>query len=110
MTDDPATQIPADEKPRFLDKAGNVKRLLWVFYAVCAGAVVYELLRPLGAADGGAEGIHALAERAPGLEFLGSFAIYGFVSCVALVLAGKGLRRLAMRSEDFYDDATGGSD
>ena len=30
-------------------------------------------------------------------------AIYGFVACVALVLAAKQLRKLVMRSEDYYD-------
>lgn len=107
MTVEPSNPGP-EENPRFLDKPGNVKRLLWVFYAICTGAVVYELLRPLGGYGGdGTEEVHALAERAASLEFLGSFAVYGFVSCVALVLMGKGLRRLTMRPEDYYNDKDG---
>ena len=34
---------------------------------------------------------------------LGFHAWYGFVSCVALVLAARGLRRILMRDEDYYD-------
>lgn len=34
---------------------------------------------------------------------LGYYAVYGFVACVALVLAAKGLRRILMRPEDYYD-------
>lgn len=34
---------------------------------------------------------------------LGFYAVFGFVACVALVLTAKGLRRLLMRSEDYYD-------
>lgn len=33
----------------------------------------------------------------------GFYAIFGFVACVALVIAAKGLRRLLMRPEDYYD-------
>ncbi len=107
MTTEPSN-AKSDEKPRYLDKPGNVNRLLWVFYAVCAGVVAVEFVRPLGGHGGdGAEEVHALAERASSLEFLGSFAVYGFIACVALVLMGKGLRRLTMRSEDFYDDKDG---
>ena len=91
------TQNPA-EKPRFLDNPRNVRASLWGFYALCAAAVVFELLRPLGLAD---TDLHA-PERAPALAFVGAFALYGFVSCVTLVLLGRGLRRLMGRPEDFY--------
>ena len=37
-------------------------------------------------------------------EWFGFFALYGFVACVALVLAAKHLLRKAMmRPEDYYD-------
>lgn len=35
--------------------------------------------------------------------WLGYYAFYGFVACVALVLTAKGLRRILMRAEDYYD-------
>lgn len=36
-------------------------------------------------------------------EWFGFYGVYGFVACVALVLAAKLLRRGVMRSEDYYD-------
>jgi hypothetical protein len=36
-------------------------------------------------------------------ELFGFHGVYGFVACVALVLAAKGLRRVLMRPEDYYD-------
>ena len=36
-------------------------------------------------------------------EITGFHAFYGFVSCVALVFAAKGLRLILMRDEDYYD-------
>jgi hypothetical protein len=97
-----------EEKPRFFDKPRNVKGFLWGFLGLCIAVVGYEIFRPLGGRTGGgtgdeADAVHHLAERAGALEFVGSFALYGFVSCVALVILGKGLRRLVMRPEDYYD-------
>lgn len=31
------------------------------------------------------------------------YGIFGFVACVVLVISAKGLRRLLMRSEDYYE-------
>ncbi len=36
--------------------------------------------------------------------WFGFHAVYGFVSCVFLVLVAKGLRVLLMRPEDYYDE------
>ena len=36
-------------------------------------------------------------------NIFGFHAGYGFVSCVALVFAARGLRRILMRDEDYYD-------
>ena len=36
-------------------------------------------------------------------NFFGFYAIFGFVVCVALVLAAKWMRTFLMRSEDYYD-------
>ena len=35
--------------------------------------------------------------------WFGFYGFYGFVACVTLVLAAKGLRRILMRSEDYYE-------
>lgn len=44
---------------------------------------------------------HAV-ERVHSLDFPASYAIYGFVACVVLVLLGIVLRRLVMRGENYY--------
>ncbi len=58
-------------------------------------AVAIELIFPFPE-DG-----HAV-ERVHALDFPASYAIYGFVACVILVLLGIVLRRLVMRDEDYY--------
>jgi hypothetical protein len=42
-------------------------------------------------------------ERIPILDFSASYAIYGFLACVILVLLGRLLRRIVMRAENVYD-------
>jgi hypothetical protein len=66
-----------------------------VLHVLAFGAVVFEWLFPLYP-----EGY--AAERVQELDFTGSYAVYGFVSCVILVLLGLVLRRLVMRPESFY--------
>ena len=58
-------------------------------------AVIVELLWPFP------DDAHAV-ERIHALDFPASYAIYGFVSCVVLVLVGRVLRRLVMRDENYY--------
>ena len=36
-------------------------------------------------------------------DWFGFHGMFGFVACVALVIAAKGLRRLLMRREDYYE-------
>ena len=79
------------DKQHFFDKPGNVKWFLRVFYGVCIALFAADFV------------IHRHAERT--LEgFWGFYAIYGFVACVLLVLMAKGMRKVLMRGEDYYDD------
>ena len=74
----------------WIDRPENVQKIyfgLWIFGAVLA---LLDLV------------IHRHAEAGFD-DFWGFYALYGFIACVALVLAAKGLRRLVMRSEDYYD-------
>lgn len=75
---------------RWLDEPKNVAKIyrgLWIFGALLALADLV---------------VHRHAEA--GLDgWLGFYAFYGFVACVALVLAAKVLRRIVMRPEDYYD-------
>ena len=90
-----------------LDDPKNVDRIIWALVAVCVLVQVVELV---------GLGFHAewLGIEFAGLagnkhghydfeELLGFHAWYGFASCVALVIAATQLRRVLMRSEDYYD-------
>ena len=75
----------------FFDKPSNIKWMLRVFYAVCvllfgADFVFYR---------------HATHDWE---AWYGFYALYGFIACVLLVLLAKELRKLVMRSEDYFDD------
>ena len=36
-------------------------------------------------------------------NIVGFHSLYGFIACVFLVLVAKGLRRIVMRGEEYYD-------
>lgn len=79
------------EKEYLFDKPRNVKRLLTIFYGFLAFLLIGDFF------------IHKHTDFAwegwP--EF---YAVYGFVACVALVLAAKYLLRpIVKRREDYYD-------
>lgn len=61
-------------------------------------AVLVEFIRPVS--TGG-----YVVKRVESLDFVASYAIYGFVACVLLVLLGILLRKLVMRGEDYYQDS-----
>ena len=88
MTD--MTDPARDEKTCWLDHPRNVTKLFRGLVVVCA---------LLLAAD-------AVYDKHVELEaetWFGFYAIFGFVACVALVLAAKELRKFLMRDEDYYD-------
>lgn len=81
---------PAGETPRWLDAPKNGKKIVYMLFAVCAA---------LFAAD-------ALYHKHPYFEaesWFGFYAVFGFVMCVGLVLAARGMRVFLMRDEDYYD-------
>ncbi len=79
-----------DETGHLFDRPENTKRLLTVFYAVCAGLFALDLL------------YHRHVTHS--WESLwGFYAVYGFVACVLLVLVAKRMRKWLMRAEDYYD-------
>ena len=73
----------------------GAKVALVILHAGAAVAVLIELLQPFVGDS------HAV-ERAHSLDFPASYAVYGFLACVLLVLLGRLLRRLVMRDEDYY--------
>lgn len=79
-----------NEKPRWLDKSENVRKLYLTVWAIGIVLLVLDLV------------IH----RHPETQFdgwFGFYCIFGFVACVSLVITAKGLRRILMRPEDYYE-------
>jgi len=87
------------DQKHFFDRPRNVKRMLRVFYAVCAGLLAADFLFHRHVT-------HAF-ESVPGF-----YALFGLAACVVLVLVAKEMRKVLMRGEDYYggdgDDAGGG--
>jgi len=70
-------------------------------HVTAALTVLAEFIRPVSASGGYA------VKRVAALDFVASFAVYGFTACVLLVLLGIALRKLVMRDEDHYRDGPG---
>ncbi len=79
------------EQPGFFDKADNIKILLRVLYAICAGLFLFDFVYHRHA-------IHSWE------NLLGFYALYGFIACVVLVLAAKEMRKVVMRNQEYYDE------
>ena len=78
------------EKKYWLDEPRNVNKIVYTVYLVCILALAVDLLY--------AKGTHFKIE-----EFFGFYSVFGFVACVALVLAAWILRLVVRREEDYYD-------
>ena len=78
------------ERKHFFDDPGNVKKVLRVFYVVCALLLLADVVYHRHV-------VHAWE------GVWGFYAGYGFVACVLLVLIAKEMRKLLMRREDYYD-------
>ncbi len=86
-----ASHRPEGERDRFFDKTKNIKRFLGVFLVISVITL----------------GVDLFFDRHTDHRFeslAGFYGIWGFVSCVVLVLAAKQLRKLVMRGEDYYGD------
>jgi len=82
-----------DEKKYLFDNPKNVKRLLHILYVCCALLVVLDFV------------IHRHTMH--DLEKLWAFyPLYGFISCVVLVIVATWMRTFLMRSEDYYYNPT----
>lgn len=80
----------ANEPPRWLDQPGSVTRIIQMLCGVSALTVLADLF-------------YVKHGHWHFQDFMGFDAAYGFVACVGLVIAAKGLRVLLMRDEDYYD-------
>ena len=86
-----------DDKQHVFDDPKNIKLLIRIFFVCCAILLIIDLPfihhRHLSFADG----------VMPLEGWFGFYAFYGFVACVLLVLAAKVMRKVLMRSEEYYD-------
>ncbi|MCB1865307.1 MAG: hypothetical protein KDG50_07725 [Chromatiales bacterium] len=76
--------------PDFFDQPKNVRRILRVFYAICAILVALEFV------------VHRHIAH-PWERLWSFYALFGFVACVLLVVIAKEMRKVVMRREDYYD-------
>ncbi len=87
---DHSTDSQRDEPTWWLDDPRNVSRVCYGLYAICALLLVAGLFVKRHA--------HFAFE-----EWLGFHAWFGFIVFVIVVLAGKQLRYVVKRDEDYYD-------
>ncbi len=81
----------ANVKTGWLERAGNIRRIKAAFGIVLGLLVVIDFLIDK-------HGYFHL-EDLPGF-----YVIYGFISCVVIVAFSKGLGKLLLRKEGYYDD------
>lgn len=84
-------QPPPDQRKFWLDDPRNVDKVWYALLAICAVLFVADAFYH--------KHVHFGVE-----SWFGFYGIYGFVACVFLVLAARGLRRLLMRPENYYDN------
>jgi phosphatidylserine synthase len=77
------------EKPSVGPKA--VRKIILILYVICAVCVLLDFTYTKHG--------HYDFEN-----IVGFHAVYGFVSCVLLVIAATQMRRFVKRDEDYYDD------
>jgi len=87
-------RLEDDGKARIWDNPANVKKLLKIFFLLCGVFFILDLIfffthkHSVFAFDG----------------WFGFFSVYGFISCSLIVIIAKELRKVLMRSEDYYDE------
>lgn len=78
------------DKQYLFDNPKNVKRLLYIVYAICLLLVLLEFVIN--------RHVYHSWE-----DIFAFYPIYGFVGCVVLVFVAKWMRIFLMRDEDYYD-------
>lgn len=78
------------EKKYWLDDPANVRKVYIGLWVACIVLLLVDL-------------IHHRHGHYGFEEITGFFAFFGFLACAGLIMASKGLRRIVMRDEDYYD-------
>ena len=93
--------ILRDEGKKHLwDDPGKVRKWLKVFYGVCAGLLGLDLIFLFHLAEKHLSFEEGMFSAENALAF---YSAYGFAACTIIVLVAKGLRKVLMRPEDYYD-------
>ncbi len=82
------------EKKHLFDNPQNVQRLLRIFYTCCGLLFALDLL------------VHRHTQH-PLETIPGFYALYGLSACVILVVVAKEMRKIVMRSENYYQESSG---
>ena len=82
---------PSEHKRYWLDDPRNVRTIYRSLIVVCALLLL-------------ADAIYHKHVILAAEAWFGFYGIFGFVACVALVLAAKELRKILKRDETYYDD------
>ena len=80
----------SDEKKSWLDERRNVDRLYWALVAVCVLLGLADLVSH--------RHVHFVWEGFPNF-----YGFFGFAAFWCVVIAGKKLRKILWRPEDYYD-------
>ncbi|MCP5112334.1 MAG: hypothetical protein GY953_16035 [bacterium] len=90
MSEQRNTSRPNDERRFWLDDPNNVNKIFWALVALCATLLVIDLFLH--------RHTHYDWEAWPGFH-----GFFGFAAFWCIVIAGKHLRKVMMREEDYYD-------
>jgi hypothetical protein len=91
MSDELSDQLSKESsEDRWLDRPGSVNLIIKVLVCACALTVVADFF------------YHKHGDY-HFQEWFAFDAAFGFLAYIGLVTAAKGVRRLLMRSEDYYD-------
>jgi len=80
-----------DPRKYWLDNPKNFDKIVYVVYAVCAALFLSDLVYH--------KHPHYAVE-----EWVGFYGLFGFIAFFGIVMAGKVLRKLIKRDEDYYDE------
>jgi hypothetical protein len=86
------TTTESDSKKYWLDNKKNVDKIWYALLGICALSVLADFFYHKHVA-------HPVEDL-----IVGMYGWYSFIGCVFLVLSAKLLRRILMRSEDYYTE------
>ena len=86
------TTTESDSKKYWLDNKKNVDKIWYALLGICALSVLADFFYHKHVA-------HPVEDL-----IVGMYGWYSFIGCIFLVLSAKLLRRILMRSEDYYTE------